>query len=559
MIRRDMRIRPTALLPLLGLAASCTAPISVHEHDASPPPAKVVPATALASAADPGGDPMAGIGPLLDSLRTTHRAIARGDDGAIPEYNYLTARLVDRLIEAGAQPWMQSVPVRSGSTDYLLRGTEPADLRDPDRTFIPTDRLSFTGRYARDTGRTAGVGAPLVTFLSDQRRRTKTIPYRTVTAVVRFTGNEATVDLVDPFANRNVTIGGRTLPLHADFNSPVAYILSKERIDELGLARLINPARYDDTARLNAVQPYDPDKIPVLLVHGLQDTPASFAPMYFGLMDDPAIRDRFQFWAFSYPSGYPYPMPASILRDELDRMRQLHPDHKDIVIIGHSMGGLISRLMVTDVGDRIWLEYFGAPPAETELSGDSRELLEDALVFNAREDIARAVFISAPHQGSELATNIIGWIGVKLVRFPATLADMRDSMVSALSLDSSGMKLDRFPSSIDTLSPTNRFVKSINRYPIRADIPFHSIMGDRGNGDTPDSSDGVVAYWSSHLDGAVSEKIVPSHHSAHQHPEGIEEVRRILHLHAGIPYKARTDLGPAELEERKPRLGRPGR
>jgi pimeloyl-ACP methyl ester carboxylesterase len=509
----------------------------VHEGEAPAPPARVVTPAVLKAAAESGAHQPDDLGRLLDALREASRALAGGDDQAIPEYNYLTARLVDRLIEAGVRPWNQSLTVRDGSVEYLLRGTEPADLADPGREFIPTDRLRFSGRYARETGRTPGIGAPLVTFLSDRDAASKTIPYRTVTAVVHFEGRRATVDLLDPFKIQRTTVGGREFPLHADFNAPVAYILSKDRIDRLGLARLMNPVRYDDTARLDAVQPYDPEKIPVLLVHGLQDTPASFAPMYFELMDDPAIRERFQFWAFSYPSGYPYPVSAAILRRELRLMEERYPDHKDIVIIGHSMGGLVTRLMVTDVGDRLWRGYFGESPADTPISGESRRLLEASLVFDARDNISRAIFISSPHHGSELASNIVGWIGVKLVRFPATLANIRDVAVSALNLDASGMRVDRFPSSIDTLSPQNGFVKAINHYPVRADIPFHSIMGDRGKGDTPDSSDGVVAYWSSHLDGAVSEKIVPSGHSAHQHPEGIEEVRRILHLHAGIPYQ----------------------
>ncbi len=271
-----------------------------------------------------------------------------------------------------------------------------------------------------------------------------------------------------------------------------------------------DPSRFENTAAINAVQPYDP-----------------------------AIRDKYQFWAFTYPSGYPYPLPAAILRKELDAMRKLHPGHKDIVIIGHSMGGLISRLMVTSVGDSIWRRYFGKPPAETRFSGKNRELLESALVFNARRDISRAIFIAAPHRGSVLASNFVGRIGNKLVRFPDTLADMRGSVVSTVTLDTSAVALKRVPSSIDSLSPNVPFVKAINQFPLRAGLPYHSIIGDRGKGDTPDSSDGVVAYWSSHLDGAASEKIVPSGHGAHQHPEGIEEVRRILCLHAGLPYKAR--------------------
>lgn len=554
-----MRFHLLTLLPVLGFLASCTAPISVHVEDPAPPVAKVVSASALQSAGQGSEEGAPTIGPLLDSLRKSYREIARGNDEAIPEYNYLTARLIDRLIEGGVRPWVKSISVRSGRTRYLIRGTEPGDLRDPDRRFVPTDRLTFTGRYATDAGRTPGVGAPLVTYLQHAGHVRKTIPYRAVTALIRFNGDEAVIDLVDPFQTHSVSIRGRQVPLHADFNSSVAYILSKERIDLLGFARLMNPTDYDDTARLSAIQPYDPKKIPVLFVHGLQDTPASFAPMYFQLMDDPGFRRHFQVWAFSYPSGYPYPLPAATLRQELDAMRKLYPDHKDIVIVGHSMGGLVSRLMVTSVGDRIWLDYFGTPPSETPLKGDSRQLIKDALIFDAREEIGRAIFIAAPHRGSQLATNIIGWIGVKLVRFPATIADVRDSVVNVLTADQSGMRLDRFPSSIDTLSPNNRFVNTINQFPIDPGIPYHSIMGDRGRGNTPDSSDGVVAYWSSHLEGAVSEKIVPSDHMAHQHPEGIEEVRRILYLHAGLPYKARTNLTPPEKEERRRPLGSPHR
>ena len=100
------------------------------------------------------------------------------------------------------------------------------------------------------------------------------------------------------------------------------------------------------------------------------------------------------------------------------------------------------------------------------------------------------------------------------------------------TLDAGALKLKRIPNSVDTLAPNNRFVKAINTIPITPGIPYHSIIGDRGRGDTPNSSDGVVPYWSSHLDGAQSELIVPSNHSAHQNPRAIEEVRRILKLHA---------------------------
>lgn len=84
---------------------------------------------------------------------------------------------------------------------------------------------------------------------------------------------------------------------------------------------------------------------------------------------------------------------------------------------------------------------------------------------------------------------------------------------------------------VRALAPNNRFVRAVNTIPIAPEVTYHPIMGDRGKDDTPNSSDGVVPHWSSHMDGAASEKIVPSGHSAHQNPEGIKEVERILHLH----------------------------
>ena len=470
----------------------------------------------------------------LAALRVATSKAARGDEAALPEYNFLTARLIDQLIAADLRPWHQSLKLDIDGTEYVLRGTQPADLARSERRFVTVDRLDFSGKYAREAAIQPGIGAPLVAFLPVQpgeedlyRGRVR---YRALTALVRFEGDDAVVDLVDPYETSYASLGGRRFPLHANYGAHIAYALSKERIDKLGLARLLNPGRYDDTASLTALQPYDPDRIPVLFVHGLQDTPASFAPMYFELIRDPQLRERFQFWVFSYPSGYPYPMSASLLRRELDRVAEQHPRHKDIVLVGHSMGGLISRLMVTNAGDRIWRTYFGKPPEETRLSGFSRKLLEDALVFNARPDVARVIFIAAPHRGSELASNWIGRLATKLVRLPNTLAEVRDAFINVVALDAAALELNHTPNSIDTLSPKNQFLLEVNKLPIVPGIPYHSIMGNRGLGE----SDGVVPYWSSHLDGAVSEKIVPSFHMAHQNDEAIEEMRRILYLHAGL-------------------------
>jgi pimeloyl-ACP methyl ester carboxylesterase len=247
------------------------------------------------------------------------------------------------------------------------------------------------------------------------------------------------------------------------------------------------------------------------------------------LRGDAEIRKNYQFWFYSYPSGYPYPYSAALLRKELDAIGKRYP-MKKMVVIGHSMGGCISRLLITDTGDRLWRDIFKKGPAETRLSPATKQLAEDAVIFSHRKEVGRVIFIAAPLKGSNLASlSIVRWVS-GLIRTPGNLLSAGSEMLKSSHFEEGDLQLKRAPDSVDTLTPNNRFVKAINRVPITPGIPYHTIIGDRGKGNSPDSSDGVVPYWSSHMDGAVSEKIVPSGHSAHQNDEAIAEVRRILLL-----------------------------
>jgi pimeloyl-ACP methyl ester carboxylesterase len=303
------------------------------------------------------------------------------------------------------------------------------------------------------------------------------------------------------------------------------------------LGRLLRPEKYAETARIARFQPYDPNKTVVLVIHGLKDAPATWTPMLNALLDDEAIRRHYQFWFFSYPSGYPYPYSASILRRELDAIEKRFPLRKKMVVIGHSMGGCISRLLMTDTGEKLWLELFKKAPGEVHLSPQSRKLFTDALIFRHRPEIGRVIFISAPLRGSDLASNWIGRIGSMLVKAPSTLRNAGSEAMKFASFQRDELRLQGIPNSVDTLAPNNRFVKAIQTIPITPGIPYHVISGDRGKGGHRDQtkpvmSDGVVPYWSSHMVGAQSELVVPSNHSAHQNPGAIAEVKRILKLHA---------------------------
>jgi pimeloyl-ACP methyl ester carboxylesterase len=551
-----MRLRH--LLPFLPvLLAGCSQYATVREirpgfHPIHNTVAAVVSAnTDIANALLTGrGKSEARIADYLKAIQTSSQVLASnpGDKDAREAYNYAVARVFTEMYRGNLYPWSHPVKVADSSGDFTLsyvRDPRPgydAALYD----FTPADQYDVSGSYITHRTVKAGLGAPLVAEGKDIKKdaaQTFTLDrtYYGVTALIQIdTARRATISFRDPLATEDVQFEGRTFPLAADFTVPVAVMLESENPKKLEISRALRPGKYMQTMRIVRLQPYDPNKTVVLLVHGLIDTPATWTPLINTLRGDPEIRQHYQFWFYSYPSGYPYPYPAAILRHDLDAIETKYPLHHKMVVIGHSMGSLIARLLITDSGDKLWLAMFGKPPAQTNLSPDSRAFLEDSLIFQHRPEIGRVIFISAPHRGATMATNFIGRFGAGLIRMPAKLISIQSAMSAALTSDPGALKLRRVPTSVDTLAPNNRFVLAINTVPLTPGIPYHSIMGDRGKGGNknhtpPISTDGVVPYWSSHLDGAQSELIVPSQHPAHQNPKAIAEVDRILRLNVGLP------------------------
>ena len=452
-------------------------------------------------------------------------------------YNFAVARVVQDVDRTDLEPWRHPVTVVTDEGRYTLVSPKPVDAdHDPSRyDLFPTDTLKIGGKFFKTYSTVSGLGAPIAVVgrtESPQFRQQYKLHriYAPITAIVRFSGRKASLEFIDPLNGVRITLNKQSFPLAADFDAPTALLIARERPERLGLSRVMNPEAYADTAELTRLQQFDPARTPVIFVHGLQETGASWAPMIDSLRHDPAIREHYQFWYFSYPSGYPLPYAAALFRQDLNGIERAFPNHKRIVLIGHSMGGMICRLMITDAGDKIWRDFFATPPAETPLASDTRKLLEQALVFDHRPDIQRVIFISTPHRGSELASNWIGRIGAALVRTPRLFTSIYASTKPLLIADPAARPLNRMPNSVDTLEPNDRFVEAVNKLPITRGIPYHSIIGDRGRGDTPNSSDGVVPYWSSHLPDAQSELIVNSDHGAQYNPQAIREVERILKL-----------------------------
>ena len=507
-------------------------------------------------------DPKRAVGFYLCGLKAAVKELRKNprDRLALRDYDFALSRVFSLVREAHLDPWMHPLNVPApGGGEYVLTQRPPANRlwRPQEFDLIPADELNVRGKFVVPRVTRQGIGASLVAVRTQQAPsiRQRFVPpriYLAVTALAYLSGRKYEIKFIDPLSVETASLSGRSLPSGADFTAPLALGLSRERPEKIGLPAMLDPERFANTARLTQVQPYDPQKIPLLFVHGLQGTPVTWVPMVNAIWADPVLRRNYQIWVFSYPSGYPIPYSASLLRRELDALNKTFPNHRQIVLVGHSMGGILSRLMITDSGgDKVWRYFFGKLPAQTKLSPESKALVKETLVFKRRRDVARVIFISTPHRGSLIAESPIGRIASSMIHKSVKFGRLSPEILQAsvVQEDPGVMKLKRMPNSIDTLSPNDPFVKIMNALPLAKGVPYHSIIGDRGRGDTPNSSDGVVPYWSSHVGGAKSEQIVPSDHGANQNPKGIAEVIRILREHLE---------SKGSVTKRQPRISREG-
>jgi pimeloyl-ACP methyl ester carboxylesterase/predicted GNAT family acetyltransferase len=543
--KASIRLRLIAAGTCLTFFAGCAQIAVVSEKRPAPlPPSSgadlVATQTINGALAQEKKQPTVVLGAFVAAARDALRQLDRNpaDAEARRAYNFAVARIFTVVRDAKLDPWTHPMRVGANGEFTLTWKRDPRPewnlaLYD----LIPADQLDFKGTYVKEHVTKEGIGAPLVAKrdLTAQQASAFFCPpyiYYSVTATAQFEGSRCVISINDPLAAESVRVDGHTYPLAANFTASYALLLAREKPQKLGFARLLRPQEYAGTARVARLEPFNPNKTVLLVIHGLMDTPVSWVPMLNNFRGDPDFRRNYQVWFYSYPSGYPYPYSAFILRKELDAIEKKYPLRKPMVVVAHSMGGSITRTLLTDAGTTLWLEAFGHPPAQTEMDPKSKHLLEEVLIFNHRREIGRVVFMSTPHRGSDLASNWIGRIGSMLVRMPTKLLTVGRTLRESLTADPAALHVKRLPNSVDTLAPNNRFVVAINKIPITKGIPYHSIIGDRGRGNSPNSSDGVVAYWSSHLDGARSEFIAPCDHGSPKNPQAIAEVHRILQLNA---------------------------
>jgi hypothetical protein len=257
------------------------------------------------------------------------------------------------------------------------------------------------------------------------------------------------------------------------------------------------------------------------------------------LLGDPAISSRYQLWFFIYNSGNPIVLSAMRLREALQAVRKaVDPDGKDpalnqMVIIGHSQGGLLTKMMVVDSDSRFWNNVTSIPFDQAQLDPETRDLATRAMFFKPQPYVTRVIFIATPHRGSFMASNPIVKFGNKFINLPGSLAKTAVTLGNLREASMVGTPFT-MPTALDNMDASNRFIKALSSLPIAPGVHAHSIIPVKGDGPVADGNDGVVEYKSAHIDGVESELVVRSGHSTQSQPETIEEVRRILYEHAGI-------------------------
>jgi pimeloyl-ACP methyl ester carboxylesterase len=437
--------------------------------------------------------------------------------------------------------------------NYSVSIAQGEHLVDPNEfeELLLSYELQFKGLSNRH--RAFGFSVPFVGFRENKQQQLVETYYPTegivrgLSALLTFTpGSDAasrdvSLAFYDSRDAESITVDGVAIPLAADYTAPFGYLLSKINRSALNAADTFDPeAALGDTGYF-MIEPYDAERIPLITIHGLFSHPLTWIDVHNDLMADPVIRKNYQIWHFNYPPGLPLLEAARIFREKTDELYAFfNADGKnaamrETVIVAHSMGGLISKTVVTDSGSKIVDAYLAVPFEELEISPEDKEELRKIMFFESRPFVKRMVFIAVPHRGSLISDNFIGWTGQLLTSTPKDYAALAERIRSALSPDILKPEAEKAAAgksnSIKNLSPNDPTIKALSELSIDAEVPFHSIIGDQGIGNGEEGSDGVVAYKSSHLEGAESELIVPTNHGAHVHPLAILELNRILKLH----------------------------
>jgi PGAP1-like protein len=424
--------------------------------------------------------------------------------------------------------------------------------------FVPA--LDFSVRGLRSRNRNPGLGAPLIAIRTPPTKEKKKNPGERAdpldylaprlktgaTAFLRITGTEnrgdiinlaAELELYTPFTTQEIDVEGQKIPLEADLTAPLAYALQEPKIWKFEISGLLSGESADFKNGIYFQEPYVPGKIPVVFVHGTASSPARWAEMFNELYSYRDLREKFQFWFFLYNTGWPILVSGQKLHDAIEEaVSRIDPEGKDpalrqMVVLGHSQGGLLVKMQVSDSQETFLDEEVRKLIEDLRLTKEQEDDLRKIMIFKPLPYIRRVVFVATPHHGSYQLGGWISSILRSLVGAPKKMAQFAKDLTTDQKTGLPKGVDFHIPTSIENMEPGNRFVLKLAALPVVPGVKAHSIIAVDAEGPLEDGRDGVVAWKSAHMEPVESEFIVRSGHSCQSNPLTILEVRRILFEH----------------------------
>lgn len=409
--------------------------------------------------------------------------------------------------------------------------------------FLVADQFVVRGLSVRN--RQSGLGTPLMAMTKPDQvnKLARGIP---ATVVLNIHGGlddlvqdklSASLEIYSAYDDSTFPVGGRAVPLEQDTTVALAYALNQTAAWKIGRLQFLSGEERIPTG-VYLPEPYRPGRVPVVFVHGTFSSPIKWAEMANTLAADAELRQRCQFWYFIYNSGNPTLYSAERLREALrDKLKQIDPAGTDpalqqMAVIGHSQGGLLTKLTATDTGDQLLATLINTNAAgELRFPPGKEPDLRKYLHIEALPFVKSVIFISTPHRGSYGSTGLARTLTRKIVELPGQVLKVTTDfagLTQGLDLPS---ELRGTPTSVDSMSPSNPLLLKLADIPLAPGIKGHSIVAVQGDGDYHEGRDGLVKYSSAHVDYVDSELIVRGPHSCQDMPPTIEEVRRILLEH----------------------------
>ncbi|MEM9017856.1 MAG: alpha/beta hydrolase [Verrucomicrobiota bacterium] len=347
------------------------------------------------------------------------------------------------------------------------------------------------------------------------------------------------LELYDPTRNGTVSKGGQSFPLSANYTTAFARDFQDRQLLFLDVPALLRFEKFADRLGMYRATPFDPEKRACILIHGINSSPTTWHLALNQMFADEEVREGYEFWTFGYPTGAPIPYLASELREgivELQAFRRANgAENLSITLIGHSMGGLLAKAATQQGGDEDWNQLFTVPIEQLEVDGEDREILRRTIYYEPVPNIDRVIFISTPHRGSDLAAKPGARLVGDLIQLPRQVALLTTEILnqSQYALTPLGLELAKRETSIDQLRPTSKVTAEFLNKPLNPSVEFYSIIGNKSRSSLvlEETTDGIVPYSSSHIEGVVSETLIQnSEHGVHRTEDGIDEIVRILKL-----------------------------